>query len=246
MEYFWTHKDNMPEGHGYGQFSFSHFMWIAACALFTAFVTFIYRRALPGQRITILRTLSFTLIASEIIKMIVLARSDIRFSDYLPLELCSFAGYSIFLDSLFPGNAFFPQMLLTLFMPAALMAILFPTTSTLPSFNFFTIHQFLYHALIVAYVIARFACGEILITYPEVWGSILKVLVLVAFIYVVDRAFKKNFMFLVDPYGNPLLDTIWKITGGGFGYTMGFACFSIVMIHVFYLIFKILAIIFIR
>lgn len=243
MKQFWTHKDNIPEGAGYGQFSFLHFIWLLlTVTLITGFV-FVYGKADAVRRITLLRSVGITLIVIDILKMIIIGISPVRFSDYLPLELCSFAAYFIVADSFWIRNNVFPEMLLTMFMPAAIMAILFPTTSTLPAVNFYTIHQFVYHGLIIAYIVARFVNGEIPLTYPGVWKSIFNIILLAAVIYVVDTVFDKNFMFLRDTYGNPLLEVIWKVTRGGFAYTVGLVCFCIIMIHIFYNIFKLIAII---
>ena len=90
MKQFWTHKDNIPEGAGYGQFSFQHFIWlILTAALITGFV-FVYGETEGVRRITLLRSVGITLIAIDILKMIIIGISDIKFSDYLPLELCSY------------------------------------------------------------------------------------------------------------------------------------------------------------
>ena len=79
-----------------------------------------------------------------------------------------------------------------------------------------------------------------------VLASIAKILVLVGIMYIVDTVFDKDFMFLRDPYGNPLLKLIWDKTKGGFAYTVGLICFSIFVVHVFYLLFKVIALLFIR
>ena len=34
MDYFWTHKDNIPEGMGYGQFTWKHLLYLAAVSFF--------------------------------------------------------------------------------------------------------------------------------------------------------------------------------------------------------------------
>ncbi len=246
MKHFWTEKERIPEGYGYGQFSAKHFVLIFLCLLLTIAVSAMYKGADPHIRLVILRTIGITLMVIEIIKLIVIGFSDISVLEYLPLELCSFAGYSIFCDSIRPFNTFFPILLLTLFLPAAIMAIFFPTTSSLPVFNFHTIHQFLFHGLIVAYVMARFFSGEIPMSYALVWPSIFKALILVGIIYVIDIVFDKNFMFLRDTYNNPVFEMIEKATGSGFPYVIGLGCFSIVMIHIFFFIFKIVEILFIK
>ena len=246
MKHFWTHKDNIPEGYGYGQFTPAHYGLIVFTVLLTIVTTVAYGASNAHTRIVILRTIAATLIISDIIKMIVIALSPVKFSDYLPLELCSFAAYSIVCDSIVPDNTFFPVLLVTLFLPAAIMAIIFPTTTPLPVFNFHSIHQFLFHGLIVAYVMARFINGEIPLSYPMVWSAILKASVLVGIMYVVDTVFDKNFMFLRDTYGNAMLGAIEKVTGKGIPYVFGLVCFSVFMIHVFFFIFKIIEILFIR
>ena len=243
MKHFWTHKDNIPEGMGYGQFSFQHLIWLLMTAALTTGFVFVYLNADAERRIILLRSVSVTLMVIEVLKMIIIAFSDVKFSDYLPLELCSFAAYFIVVDSFWIGNDVFPEMLLTMFLPGAIMAVLFPTTSTLPAVNFYTIHQFVYHGLIIAYIIARFVNGEIPLSYPGVWKSILQVIILAAVIFLIDTKFDKNFMFLRDTYGNPMLEIIWKITGGGIAYTGGLVCFCIIMIHVFYAFFKLISII---
>ncbi|MCR5794762.1 MAG: YwaF family protein [Solobacterium sp.] len=244
MKYFWTHRDNIPDGYGYGQFTPAHFVWLVLTVLFTAAVTVIYKGAGTAERILILRVIGAALIFIDVVKMILIARSDVKLSEYLPLELCSFGAYFIVCDSIVPDNAVFGQMLLTLFLPAAIMAVIFPTTQALPSFNFYTIHQFLYHGLIISYVIARFASGEIPNTYAGVWPSILKIILLAAVIYVIDTVFDKNFMFLRDTYGNPMLEAIRKTAGDGFAYTIGLVCFCIIVIHIFYLFFRFISFLF--
>ncbi len=244
MNHFWTHKDNIPDGMGYGQFTVKHLIWLVLTAAFVIITAVCYGQADSAHKILILRVIAASLIIIDIIKMILIWFSDVKFSEYLPLEICSFAAYCTVCDSIWIGNTFFPEMLVTLFLPAAVMAVLFPTTSTLPAVNFYTIHQFLYHALIIAYITARFSCGEIPLTYPGVWLSIFKIIILAAIIYLVDCVFDKNFMFLRDTYGNPMLEAIKKFTGDGIAYTGGLVCFCIIMIHVFYALFRCIELIF--
>ena len=246
MKHFWTHKDNIPEGLGYGQFKPGHFLWLTFTVVLTVLYTLAYKNAELSTRVILMRSLGAILILSDVIKMFVLRRSDVVFTDYLPLEVCSFGAYFIVLDSIWYDGSFFLQVLLILFLPAAIMAVLVPTTTPLPVWNFYTIHQFLYHGLIIAYIVARFVCNEIPLGYSGVLASIPKILVLIGIMYAVDRIFNKNFMFLRDPYGNPLLQLIWDKTQNGRFYTLGLICFAVVVIHIFYLLFKIISLIFIH
>ena len=238
MNYFWTHRDNIPEGLGFGQFSIAHLIWVLAMVAMTVLITASYKKSDKEGRIKIRRIIAIVLAVSEVIKLIAVARDGIDVTMYLPLEICSFAAYAIMLDSVWTETKFFGEMLLTLFLPAAIMSLLFPTVTPLPAINFFTIHQFVFHGLIVAYVVARFASGEIELNYPGVWKSIGKIVVVAAIVYIIDVKFNRTFMFLTDTYGNPLLDVIWNATGGGFAYTIGLVGFVIVVVHIFFLIFK--------
>lgn len=238
MSYFWTHYDNIPEGLGFGQFSVAHLVWVAAMVLLIVATAVLYKKGGDALRLNIRKAIAFTLIGSDILKLCVMALTPVDATKYLPLEICSFASYAIILDSLWPNNKLVPQMLVLLFLPATLMALVFPTVTALPPINFFVIHQFIFHALIAAYVIARFANNEIKITYPGLWSSVLKICCVAAPVFAIDTYFHKNFMFLTDSEGNPALDFVQNITGPGLPYLAGLVVFVIIVLHVFFCIFK--------
>ena len=106
--------------------------------------------------------------------------------------------------------------------------------------NYFTIHQFGFHGLIIAYVVARFFNREVTIDYLGVWKSVLKIVGIAAFVYIIDLVFHKDFMFLMHPDGNFLLSAIENVTGKGLPYTGGLVVFVIIMIHIFFVVFKLL------
>ena len=238
MDYFWTHRDNIPEGLGFGQFTLYHFIWLAAVTLLIVLTAVGYKKSNREGRIRIRRVIAAILAISEVFKLIMVVRDGVDVTQYLPLEICSFAAYAIILDSIWPDTNFFAEMLLILFLPAATMALLFPTVTPLPAINFFTIHQFVFHGLIAAYVVSRFSSGEIKLDYSGVWKSIGKILIVATIVYIIDITFNRTYMFLTDPYGNPVLDMIWNMTGGGIRYIIGLSAFIIVVVHIFFLIFK--------
>ena len=65
-------------------------------------------------------------------------------------------------------------------------------------------------------------------------------------IYAIDKRFNKNFMFLMHDEKNTMLMNITKVCGSGSRYTIGLITLCVIFIHVFYLIFKILEMIFLR
>ena len=227
---------------GYGQFSGTHLLLLGICIVFVAAYCIAYFRCGTKARNDMRTAVAISLLVSEVIKMGVIYFTRQGFSEYLPCEICSFAAYSIAVDAFLPGNDFLLELMVVMFLPAAIMALIFPTTTRLPVLNFFTFHQYFFHSLIIAYILGRFFAGETSMTYPGLWKSIFAILCLVSVMYAVDRIFKRNFMFLVYNENNPLLKKISDTCGDGFRYTLGLICFAVVAVHIFYGIFKLLEI----
>lgn len=238
MDYFWTHQDFIPKGLGFGQFTFIHIFLMLLSIVFVVLIIVKYKNSDAQSRINIRKIIAISLAVCEIAKIITMILTKARVTNNLPLEICSFAEYIIILDALIKERKVYSSMLLYLFLPAAIMALVFPTTSILPLFNFYTIHQYVFHALIIAYALMRFISKETQLDYKNVWKSILIISVIAMFVYVIDRVFNRNFMFLMDTYDNFMLNIIWNIAGGGIMYDLGLVVFSIIVIHMFYLLFK--------
>lgn len=235
---FWVHKDHFSGASSLGQFSVPHLIWIAIVVALIAALVILYRNVIRSQQYNIRKVIALTLVGMDIFKLCTMALTGAPVAEYLPLEICSIASYMILLDALWPESKFFSPLLVLLFLPAAIMALLFPTVIGLPPINFYTIHQFIYHGLIVAYALSLYVNKEVKLSYGALWMAILKIFIIALGVYYIDIKFNKTFMFLTDPYGNPVLSLIWNITGGGRMYTIGLVLFVIVVLHIFYFIFK--------
>ena len=240
---FWTHKSVLDaEGLkvGFGMFSLGHLLWfLLMTAGIAAFVVF-YLHGAACRRDNMRKALALFIILFEIFKQCTMALTGAPIQENLPLEVCSFAEYAILADALWPKERFLRSLLVFLFLPSAFMALLFPTVTVYPAISFYTIHQFVLHAGICAYIIARYASGEFRADYAGVWTAVLKLLPLGALIYLIDLSFDKDFMFLTDPYGNPVLDMLWNLSGGkgGLPYLAAFLLFVIFVLHVAYAILR--------
>ena len=242
---FWVHRTILEkEGLevGFGMFSPAHFLWLALMAAGIAAFTVSYRRCGERGRDNMRKVSALFIILFEIFKQCTVALTGVSNLETLPIELCSLAEYAMLADAMWPKNRFLREPFLYLFLPAALMALLLPTVSVYPAFTFYTTHQFVMHAIISAYVIARCAAGEFRATYAGIWTSVGKLLPAVAVVYWVDLHFGKSYMFLTDPYGNPLLELIWRLTGnrGGLPYIGGLLLLIIVMLHVLYAVYRLM------
>ena len=246
MEHFWDHNETVQDGMGYGQFTPAHLILVAISIVFIAAVVLAYKRSDEKRKILIRRIIGIGIIVIEVFKYSSYPIIGVNLSEYLPLEICSFAGYSILIDCLLVNSHFFSDLLMLMFLPGAIMPLIFPTTTILPAINYYTFHQFLFHSLIIAYVLMRFFCGELKPTYKGLWKSVPKILVLAGVIYIIDVVFDRNFMFLRRTFGNFLLNIIEGITGPGVPYTLGLLVLVMIVLHIFFVIFKILEKLFVK
>lgn len=176
------------------------------------------------------------MILFEIGKLCVIGLTGAPVAVNLPLHICSFAEYTILIDALWPENRFWGSLLCYAFLPAAFMALLFPTTTAYSPISFYLIHHFVLHAGIVAYILARYASGEIRLDYKGVWITFISICVLVVPLYFLNAAFDVNFVFLMDHSDNPALKFFWDLSGGtgGVSYILGLGVLGLVVLHVMY------------
>ena len=238
---FWMHKDayNAIGGKGFSTFSLPHIIWLAA--LFGGIVLFalMYRKAQIARRDGMRKAIALFLILSEIAKQCIVALTGAPVLTHLPLHICSFAEYAILIDAFWPENRFLGSLLCYAFLPSALMAMLFPTATAYHPISFYTIHHFLLHAGITAYIIARYSSGEVRINYKGIWVTLAAIIILIIPIYYIDKTFNLNFVFLIDHGENPVLKFIWDLSGGtgGIPYIAGLGVLVLIIIHVTYGIF---------
>ena len=245
MSLFWLHRDlldAMEVERGFSLFSAPHLIWLALMGILIISYAVFYRRAEEQTRDNMRKILALFLILFEIFKQCLMVLTGVRPIDNLPLDICSYAEYAILIDALWPGNGLMKQLMAFAFLPAAFMALLLPTVTVYPPVNFFTMHQFVMHAAIVAYIVARYAAGELRPRYKGLWITLLVFAVLSIPVYHVNAAFGSNYMFLKDPYGNPVLEFLWELSGGNGGNLYGLALMilSALVFHIMYAIFGVL------
>ena len=238
---FGMHKDAYAavDEKGFLCFSLPHIIWLVV--LFAGIVLFacLYRKLRDEGRSSMRKGAALFLILSEIAKQCIVCLTDGPGPAHLPLHICSFAEYVILIDALWPENRFFKPLLCFVFLPSAFMAMFFPTATAYHPLSFYAIHHFVLHAVIAAYIIARYSSGEIRINYKGVWTAFLAACVLVTPIYFIDAAFDVNFAFLMDHGNNPALRFIWDLSGGtgGISYIIGLGIIVLIVLHITYGIF---------
>ena len=129
---------------------------------------------------------------------------------------------------------------LYVFLPGGVLGIVSPST-TYPWLNFFSIHEFLFHGLIVVYGVFKIAIGESRATYKGVWVSTLFTILLMIPIYCIDITFDKGYMLLTNPGDFPLTKLFWDISTpifGNIGYIALLLCLGLLLFHIIYFVGK--------
>ena len=240
-ELFWAYKDDVAGlgGTGFSTFSLPHLLWILFCLACAVCAAAVYRRGGERRRANMRRGMALFLILFETGKQCVAVLTGAPAAPLLPLHICSVAEYAVLIDALWAQNRFFKQLMAFMFLPAAVIAILFPSVTPYPPLNFYAIHMFLLHAVIIAYIVARYAGGELHPRYAGLWLSVLATAVMAGLIYPLNAAFGTNFMFLMHHANNPALRLIWDLTGGGAAYILGLAALVILVFHIMYVVYAV-------
>ena len=195
---------------GFGIFSRGHLIWIAAgiCICVIAAAAFRNRKDSKKARMAFASAILFL----ELFRAVLLIRAGEYDMYTLPLHLCGIAVYIIFLHAI-SGNELTGQFLYAFCMPGAAFAVVFPDWYYYPMGNVLTVIGFVIHILITAYPLAfvRRDCRYL----PR---CLLLMLLMAVPVYIVDRIYNLNYMFLNWPV--PPLTLFEKL--GRPGYVAGY------------------------
>lgn len=240
---FWAYIDaSEKSGEGFGCFSLPHILWLVVLAAGIFFFSFAYKRSNEKGRDHLRKGMALFLMLFEVGKQCVVGLTGAPAAVHLPLHICSFAEYAILIDTFWPDNRLFKPVLCYAFLPAAFMALLFPTVTAYPPISYYAIHQFVLHAAIIAYILARYIAGDMRMNYTGVWISLGMILALALPVYLIDKTFDRNYMFLLRHSNNPALKFIWNLSGGsgGFAYILGLALLTLLMFHFVFCVFTLI------
>ncbi len=234
---FFTYENDLPPGTGYALFHREHLLIIAACFLLLLIFVFLYKKCTPERKERLRSAAGWILLLLIILRLVYVALCGAKILYELPLHLCSLSGILCFLHSLLSRDsrpersgaflsAYLGQVLYSLGMPGALLAILFPNGNMYPPIHFITIQSFLFHTLIVIYVICCLSDRLICPSLRASLGSILFLIVLVPLVFAFNTHFGTNYMFLQAPSaGSPIFFIMERF--GYTGYLTGYALLAV-------------------
>lgn len=204
-DYFFVPQNRpTPDGTGFGMFSPIHLGVLALIGLAVVALAFGYRRSSPERRRTIRLTIGWTVLMLEVLRQSTYLINGWYSPDILPLHLCAFATYAVFIDALRP-NRWTGDFLYAMGWWGALAANLFPDWSTRPIFNIFTWQSFSIHGLIFGYLVMRLVGGDLVPDVRNLWRVVAISAVGGLIGFSANQAFGTNFWFLnAGAPGSPL------------------------------------------
>ena len=242
-QFWWLKHYIMDKDYDVGHplFSFGHILWLAVIILICILVIKRYKKTTKSKQDLFRKICAMIVFALEYVKIVIISFIFPYYIDlYVPLQLCTFSGIFIIVDALWPNNKIVNMLWLYVFLPGGVLGVVSPST-TYPWLNFFSIHEFLFHGLIIVYGVFKIAIGESRATYKGVWVSVLFMLLLMIPIYCIDITFDKSYMLLTNPGDFPLTKIFWDISTpifGNNGYLALLLCLGLVLFHIIFFVGK--------
>lgn len=204
MNMFFKTKDTIPEGLGFETFGPTHLIWLLVAVVLCVLACVLYKRLSDGKRKIMLTVLGSWIFAQEMLKNVVVAVADEFSWGYLPFHLCGINILLIAFDVIKQTKTV-RSFLYYFSIPGAALALLFPNWTSMPFLNFFHLHSFTIHIMLVMYPLLLVTTGQI---EPNIKAPLKATLLLIALaipIYGLNLLWDTNFMFLMRPdSGNPL------------------------------------------
>ena len=238
--YFFTYQDALPKNCGFPHFGKIHFIWLAGIVISIFLLCRIYLHLTKARQLQILNTTVLLALCCTFTQDAILIVTGHMNARMLPFHLCDLAAFFyLFLQirALRTGRfGSLVEITLCLFMPGAVLGILFPVWSVYPAFHYMTIHGFVYHALIILYPWLLFVGGNIHPKTHHIWQPVLLLCCIVPPVYLFNKNFDSNYMFINEPPENTPLEFLADQMGNP-GYLFGYAVFIFLMMLTLYQIF---------
>ena len=223
---FFTYETELPANIGYELFGSTHIIIMLICTILVAGLAICFKRSDPRLRGSLLKITGIVPVILIVLRTVYVIYCKESLIYELPLHLCSLAGIICFIHCIGILPGFFSQVLYSLCLPGALLAIIFPNGNNYPAFHFITFESYLFHLLIIAYVIMNLIDKRISPSIRDSYKSILFLIFTVPPVYLVNTCLGTNYMFLMRPsMGSPLTGVYHSL--GYAGYLIIFAVITI-------------------
>ena len=201
---FFVNSENMPDGLGFQTFDLTHILWLLLGAAACVAACILYRRLSDRQRRLVCVVLGSYIFFQEMLKNLVLILQGEFSWGYLPFHLCGINILLIAFD-VFKQTKTVRSFLYYFAIPGAALALLFPNWTKMPVWNFFHIHSFTIHFLLVLYPLLLVTTGQVETDLRSALKGVALLVAMAIPVYFLNLLWDTNFMFLMKPdSGNPL------------------------------------------
>ena len=204
MIMFFVTSEHIPEGVGFQTFDATHILWLLAGLVFCVAACIFYLRLSVEKQKTVLKVLGAYIFLQEMVKNLVLILLGEFSWGYLPFHLCGINILLIAFD-VFKQTKTVRSFLYYFAIPGAMLALLFPNWTEMPVWNFFHIHSFTIHILLVLYPLLLVTTGQAATDLRSACKGVALLVAMAIPVYGLNLLWDTNFMFLMRPdSGNPL------------------------------------------
>ena len=201
---FFLTSEQIPEGVGFQAYGLIHILWLLAGLIFGIGACIFYRRLSDDKRKIMRTVLGAYIFLQEMIKNLVLILLGQFSWGYLPFHLCGINILLIFFD-IFKETKVVRSFLYYFAIPGALLALLFPNWTEMPVWNFFHLHSFTIHILLVLYPLLLVTTNAVATDLKSALKGVGLLIAMAIPVYGLNLLWDTNFMFLMEPdSGNPL------------------------------------------
>lgn len=234
MEDFWTYETQLTEGSGYGQYSLAHLL--CQIVFFSLQYVFCHHfdQKTEAQKQKMIRRAAIACACMEGTRDVYLVSIGVFRIKHLPFHLCGQAIF-IYLIREFccgkKGKAFLGEIAVTLNLPGAIAAVLFPDWTEYPLFSFMNLMNYATHFTFVLYPLLIYRHKEVHLAFRHMWYEAVYLAAVCIPLYYFNVHFGTNFMFLNEPV--PPLDQITAVFGPQ-GYIPGLCLLMLVWLIAVY------------
>ncbi len=239
MEYFWMQQDDIPSGMGYPLFGITHLFSVGVTFALVFLFILVFIKVSSSRREKILRVIPPLMLALEIAKDLFLVYLGRFGVGYLPLHMCGMGIFVFLFIRFLPRKKvreFFGEVACVLILPSAVAALFFADwTPYYPVLNFMNLYSYLWHGLLILYPCLLMIDQKAVPTVKHIRYVILFLCAVVPPVYVFDRLFGCNYLFLIRPVPNSPLSWLASLSGVP-GYLFGYAILALLGMLAAYLV----------
>ncbi|MFB9219320.1 YwaF family protein [Kurthia sibirica] len=190
---------------GFTLYDQTHFTWLLIITGLIILGTLLYKRLQPHLQTVMERCIAWFLILFECYKNYYLWQHGDFTVEYLPFHLCSLAMFAILWNSYFHDKTT-NEFLYSLCLPAGIAALLFANWTDRPVWSFMSFFSFIFHTFLIMYPVMRLAAKKYRPAVTQLWRVVLLLILIVPPIYLFNKMYHTNFLFINTPSpGSPLV-----------------------------------------